>query len=251
MLQPLLHLAEVYHLPGFYEPFGAMSHLFGALLFAVLGVALIRRGWGNLARVVSLGIYAFSCVFLMSMSGVYHMMVRGGAASEVMARLDHSAIFVLIAGTFTPTHIILFRGWKRWAPLLFIWSSAITGLTLKVIFFHEVPEWFGLSLYLLLGWFGAISAAFIVQQYGWSIIRPLAIGALAYTLGGLVEFVRWPTIVPGVIEGHEAWHIAVLVGAIYHWRFTVQFAGGAPEPVRRPATQMGNFMSDAGVAISR
>lgn len=251
MLHYLLTLAEVYHLPGFYEPFGSMSHLLGALLFAGLGVVLMRRGRGELGRMVALGVYAFSCVFLMSMSGVYHMMVRGGAASEVMARLDHSAIFVLIAGTFTPVHIILFRGWKRWAPLAFIWSASITGLTLKVIFFHDVPEWFGLSLYLLLGWFGAISAAFIVQRYGWTIIKPLAVGAAAYTLGGLIEFVSWPTIVPHVIEGHEAWHIAVLMGAIYHWKFIARIAGGAPEPIRRPAPLLDDLRSDVAVAVSR
>ena len=250
MLQRLLSIAEVYHLPGFYEPFGSMSHLFGTLLFAALGVVLMQRGRGNFARMVSLGIYAFSCVFLMSMSGVYHMMVRGGAASEVMARLDHSAIFVLIAGTFTPTNIILFCGWKRWAPLLFIWSAAITGLTLKVIFFHDVPEWFGLSLYLLLGWFGAVSAAFIVQQYGWWIIKPLAVGALAYTIGGLVEFVSWPTLVPRVIEGHEAWHIAVLIGAIYHWKFIAQFAAGAPAAATRSGASLTDPIPGAAAAMS-
>ena len=109
---------ELYHLPGFHEPFSAISHLFGALLFLALGVPLLLRGRGSFARVFYLGVYTFSCVLLFSMSGVYHMMVRGGTAHRVIERLDHGAIFILIAGTFTPAHGILFRGWLRWGPLV-------------------------------------------------------------------------------------------------------------------------------------
>lgn len=232
-MDALLTLAtQVYHLPGFHEPFNAMSHLLGAVLFSVLGVVLVRRGRGDFGRLVSLWIYGFSCVFLMSMSGVYHMMVPGGAAHAVLARLDHSAIFVLIAGTFTPAHVILFKGWQRWGPLVIVWSAAITGLTLKTIFFNGVPEWLGLSLYLLLGWFGAFSGFLVVRRYGWAIAKSLAWGGLAYSVGGITDFLGWPRVVPGVIEGHEVFHIAVLIGALYHWRFIAQFARGAPEPRR-------------------
>ena len=104
----------LYHLPGFHEPFSAISHLFGAGLFLVLGFLLLRRGWGDTARLIFLGVYAVSCVLLLSMSAVFHMVVRGGPAHRVMERLDHGAIFILIAGTFTPGHGLLFRGPLRW-----------------------------------------------------------------------------------------------------------------------------------------
>jgi channel protein (hemolysin III family) len=239
MIQTLA--SEVYHLPGFHEPFCAISHLFGALLFLVLGIVIFRRGRGDAGRMTSLGIYGFSAVFLMSMSGVYHMMVRGGTAHGVMARLDHSAIFVLIAGTFTPVHVILFKGWRRWLPLTVIWTAAITGLTLKTIFFTSVPEWFGLGLYLLMGWFGAFSGFLVVQRYGWAIVKPLAWGGLAYSIGGIVDFLDWPVVISGVIEGHEVFHVAVLLGAIWHWRFTAQFAGGAPVATGGPETENESF----------
>src|SRR5581483_9436497 len=115
---------------------------------------LLRRGRGDPLRLAFLGVYAGSCVVLLSMSGVYHMMVRGGTAHRVMERPDHGAIFVLIAGTITAVHGLLFIGWLRWVPILLVWTAAITGITLKTIFFSRLAEWVGLSFYLTLGWFG-------------------------------------------------------------------------------------------------
>jgi channel protein (hemolysin III family) len=219
-------ISELYHLPGFHEPFSVITHLLGAVLFLILGVRLLRRGRGDRARVAFLGIYAASCVLLFSMSGVYHMMVRGGGAHRVLERLDHGAIFVLIAGTFTPTLGILFRGWLRWGQLVLIWAAAITGITLKTIFFDDLVEWLGLSFYLTLGWFGGVSAVFLARRYGFAFIKPLLWGGIAYSLGGVVDFLRWPTLVPRVVQAHEVFHLAVIVGAVFHWRFIWQFASG-------------------------
>ncbi len=146
------------------------------MAFLILGLLLLQRGRGDRARMVYLGIYGGACVLLMAMSGVYHMMVRGGAAHRVMERLDHGAIFVLIAGTFTPTLGILFRGWLRWGQLSLIWVAAIVGITLKTIFFDDLAEWLGLSFYLTLGWFGSISALLLLRRYGFDFIKPLLWG---------------------------------------------------------------------------
>src|SRR5205807_10545243 len=92
--EPVLEAEPVlYHLPGFHEPFSAMSHLVGAGVFLVLGCALLLRGRRNPDGLIYLAIYSVSVVLLLSLSGVYHMMIRGGAAHQVMERLDHSAIF--------------------------------------------------------------------------------------------------------------------------------------------------------------
>jgi channel protein (hemolysin III family) len=219
-------IPELYHLPGFHEPFSVITHLLGAVVFLILGVRLLRRGRGDRARMVFLGIYAASCVLLLSMSGVYHMMVRGGGAHRVLERLDHGAIFLFIAGSFTPTLGILFRGWLRWGQLVLIWAAAITGITLKTIFFDDLGEWLGLSFYLTLGWFGGVSAVILVRRYGFAFIKPLLWGGIAYSIGGVTDFLRWPTVIPRVVEGHEVFHVAVLVGAVFHWLFIWQFAGG-------------------------
>ena len=224
------------HLPGFYEPFSAISHLLGAAVFLVLGGLLLRRGRGSAARLTFLAVYVASCVFLLSMSGVYHMLVLGGTARLVMARLDHSAIFVLIAGTFTPLHGILFRGWLRWGPLALIWACAAAGVCLKSVYFEDLPKWAGPALYLAMGWFGAVSGLLIARRYGFGPVLPLLLGGLAYTAGAVVEYLRWPVLVPGVIHAHEIFHAAVLVGAVCHWLFVRQFAAGAltvPTPADR------------------
>jgi channel protein (hemolysin III family) len=228
-------LAELYHLPGFHDPFSAISHLAGAVVFLVLGGLLMRRGRGDPARLAFLGVYTVSGVFLLSMSAVYHMMMRGGTARQVFERLDHSAIFVLIAGTFTPAHGLLFRGWRRWGPLLLIWAAAITGITLKSIFLHGLAEGLGLTSYLALGWVGVLSALSLWRRYGFAFVEPLVLGGAAYSVGGVLEYLGWPVLIPGVVHAHEVFHLAVLVGVFCHWCFIWQFAAGAPACVAHHA----------------
>ncbi len=221
--------SELYHLPGFHDPFSAISHLAGAVVFLISGCLLLWRGRGNWVRLTYLGVYVFSGVFLLSMSGVYHMMVRGGTARLVMERLDHGAIFVLIAGTFTPAHGILFRGWQRWAPLLLIWGAATTCITLKIIFFKDLPEWLGLSFYLFLGWLGLFSGILLGRRYGIRFITPLFLGGVAYSVGALMDILGWPIVLPHLIHPHEVFHVAVLFGVLFHFLFTWQFARGRPD----------------------
>ena len=214
-------------LPGFAEPFSAISHLTAAGVFLVLGVLLLRRGRGSAARVALLGVFAVSCVLLLSISGVFHMTTRGGTARGVMQRLDHGAIFVLIAGTFTPIHGLLFSGRLRWAPLLFIWAAAAGGIVAKTGFYDYVPEWVGLTLYLAMGWFGVFSGGILGHRRGFAYIRPLLFGGLAYSVGAIVDFLRWPVIIPGVFQWHELFHVAVIGGVALHWHFVWKIADAA------------------------
>lgn len=212
----------IYSIPGFSDPFSTFTHLGGAGTFLVLGYWLFRGSVGGGGR-LALGVFYFAVLFLLSMSGVYHLL-SPGAGRYVMQHLDHAAIFVLIAGTFTPVHAILFRGFARYGMLLLIWAAAITGISLKMVFFDAVSEWLGLALYLGLGWVGLISGTLLVRRYGWSCIHPLLWGALAYTVGAVLEFLRAPTLIPGVVAAHELFHVAVLVGIGYHWLFVYRLS---------------------------
>jgi channel protein (hemolysin III family) len=222
---------ELYHLPGFYHPFSAMSHLLGAVAFFIYGIFLLRRGRGSASRLFFLGVYVFSGIFLFSMSAVYHMLEVKGAPWRVFERLDHCAIFVLIAGSFTPVHGILFRGFWRWFPLLFVWACAITGLTLKTIFFNEMPEWLGLTFYLSLGWIGALSGIALYHRYGSNFIQPLMLGGVAYSIGALLEYLNFRVLIPGVIHPHEIWHVMVIIGAACQAFFVWEFADGTIHPI--------------------
>jgi len=206
-------------IPGFAEPFGSISHLLAAFVFLIYGVKLLALARGHRGWVSAVGVFIFSVVFLLSMSGVFHMLEYGSSARAVLQRLDHAGIFVLIAGTFTPAHSILFTGFWRWGVLLFIWTLAIMGIILKSVFFHELAEWIGLVLYLGLGWVGLVTAYLTYRLYGFTVLSPLIYGALAYTVGAVLEFTRWPIIIPGVLEAHELFHIAVIAGIAWHWQF--------------------------------
>jgi channel protein (hemolysin III family) len=229
----LVDECAIYSIPGFSDPVSCWTHLLGAGVFAVLPIFLLRRGWGSWGRIAVLGVYAFGCVFLLSMSGVFHLLPRGSAGRAVLQRLDHAAIFFLIAATFTPVHGILFRGWLRWGPLFLIWSAAITGITLKTIFFADLPEWLGLIFYLGLGWLGLFSGGLLWYWYGWTYVGPIIWGALAYTAGAALELLRWPVLIPGIVGPHELLHLAVLAGMGFFWQFVYRIAAGdIPDPVR-------------------
>lgn len=206
-------------IPGFSEPFSSISHLLGALVFFVYGVRLIYVARDHLAWAVAVGVFVFSGVFLLSMSGVFHLLDVEGVGRAVLQRLDHAGIFALIAGTFTPAHVILFTGVCRWGFLIVIWSLAIAGIALKSIFFNELAEWVGLMAYLGLGWLGILSAYLTHRLHGLTILKPLLFGALAYTVGASLEFFRLPVIFSGVIGPHELFHVAVLAGLAWHWIF--------------------------------
>jgi channel protein (hemolysin III family) len=217
---------ETNSIPGFSDPFSSLTHLLGAGVFACLTPSLLLKGRGDPRRLASLAVFAFSVVFLLAMSGTYHLLSPGTGGRAVLQRLDHSAIFVLIAGTFTPLHAILFHGAWRWTPLLVLWVVAAAGVTLKAAFFGDTPEWLGLLLYLGMGWLGVVSAAELWRRHGGRFLRPLALGGVAYTAGALLEFLRWPVAIAGVIGPHELFHVFVLIGAASHWRFVWTFANG-------------------------
>lgn len=218
--------SQLLSIPGFSDPVSSLTHLAGAVVFGILGGFLIARGRGNGWRVFSLVVFAGSCVLLLSLSGVYHLLQHETVARGVLMRLDHAAIFILIAGSFTPVHVILLH--DRWHRHLLplIWLAAIAGLALKSVYFDTMPEWLGLLMYLGLGWLGVISAVALAQRYGLHVIRPLVWGGLAYTVGAVADHFHWPVLVPGVIGPHEVFHFAVLAGIAFHWAFIRHIAGG-------------------------
>ncbi|MFK7822658.1 MAG: hemolysin III family protein [Oligoflexales bacterium] len=214
-----MNQTHIIPIPGFSEPVSCFSHLLASFCFLCFTILLIYRGRGNGLRVTSLFLYGVCALYLFSMSGVYHLLEPGGMAREVFQRLDHSGIWAMIAGTFTPIHMILFRGVWRWGVLVLVWSIAITGLTLEVIYFTKFPEWLSLLLYLSLGWLGLLTYILYIKTHNEAIIRNLVFGGIAYSLGGVFEFLRWPTIVPGIIGPHEIFHFFVILGAFFHGKF--------------------------------
>lgn len=219
---------DVYPIPGFREPVSCFTHLLAAFVFAILSVYLLRRGRGSWGRTASLAVMAFSTLFLLSMSAVYHLL-GPGTGRYVMKQLDIAGVFALIAGTVTPIHAILFRGFNRWAPLLLAWSAAATGITLRTIYSESLAPGVGTAIFVLLGWGGLISCVLLWRRYGFSFVEPLLWGGVAYTVGAIALILNWPILIPHVVGAHELWHVAVLVGLGLHWKFVFQFAHGTPD----------------------
>lgn len=209
---------------GFAEPFSSWTHLLSAAAFLAAGFFLITKGKGSVPRVISLVVYTFSLVFLFSMSGVYHLLDHGGVARDVLRRLDHAGIWVLIAGTFTPIHVILFRGAWRWLILLVVWTIAINGLVLEVIFFKSFPEWLILSLFLGLGWMGTVTGYRFRASFHGESLRLLLFGGVFYSVGAVIDHVNWPVVWPGVLGPHEIFHTLVVGAAFCHWKFIYEWA---------------------------
>lgn len=211
-------------IPGFNDPVSSITHLLGAGIFFALSFPLMKLGTGRIWKTAALGVFCFSSVLLLSVSGIYHLLSPTGEARIIFKHLDHSAIFILIVGTMTPIHQILFKGFMRWGWLVIIWTIAVTTITLKNVFFTNFPDWLGLSLFLGLGWLGIVTGGIVWYKQDFTFVKLILYGGLAYTIGAILEFLHAPVIIPGVVGAHELFHIAVLFGLGMHWKFIYTIA---------------------------
>ena len=212
-------------LPFCREPMSSISHMLGAFVFAVMAVLLIRRGRGDWVRTSSLVVMAASSVLLLILSSAYHL-AWPGPTRDFLLRADVAGIFLLIAGSMTPVHAILFTGRSRWLTLVGIWSIAIVGILFRMIFHQWVSDAVGISIFLICGWGSLATAIVLWRRFGWTFIKPAVFAGASYTLGAIVLLFHGPTIIHGIMGPHELWHIAVLSGLTMHWRFVFQFASG-------------------------
>ncbi len=217
-------------IPGFADPFSSLSHLLGAAVFLVWSIFLIRRGRGDTGRVITLVIFSCGSVLLLSISGVYHLLDPQGTPRHILKVLDHACIFVLIASSFTPFHYILFRGGGRWGVLILIWTIAVAAISLKTVYFYSMPDPLSLALYLGMGWIGLGSGYALARRFGFHFVEPILWGGVAYSIGAVLDYLKWPVLVPGVVQWHEVFHVAVLVGLGFHWAFAYTIADGRLSP---------------------
>lgn len=198
------------------EPVSGLTHLAGAI--AALGgqAALLVVGWTGVEKIISLLVYGVSLIMLFSASAAYHLVNAGPKTIQVLRKLDHSAIFLLIAGTYTPFCINAFSGFFRWGLLGIVWGIALAGILVK-IFYINAPRWLSAGIYVLMGWLclsaaGQIGTALSPFSLGW-----LVAGGVIYTLGAVVYATKIFDFAPGRFGFHEVWHIFVLFGALAHF----------------------------------
>jgi channel protein (hemolysin III family) len=210
-------------MPGFYQPFASWTHLLAALLTLSTGYILLRKGWGNRLRIASIVVFMICFVFMFSMSGIYHAL-EPGFGRQIFRRLDYAAIYTMIAGTATPIHVIFFRGWWRWGILTYLWLVAIVGLLLTIMLIDNMPEWFTLTIFGTMGWSAIISMFYAWKLYGFRRISLAFYGALAYSVGALIDFLRIDGPFPEFIGHHDIFHLFVVLGAAMHWKLIYNWA---------------------------
>jgi hemolysin III len=180
-------------------------------------------GRGDVGKQISLFIYGLSLMLMFSASAGYHLTQAGPKVLQILRKLDHTAIYLLIAGTYTPICFVMFAGFWKWGMLAIIWALAIIGVTVK-IFVINAPRWVNAGVYLIMGWLalGAITEMLHVMSVG-ALLWLLA-GGIAFTLGAIIYITKIMDFVPGVFGFHEVWHIFVLLGCAAHFVLILVYA---------------------------
>jgi hemolysin III len=189
----------------------SISHGIGLVLAIVATPFLIVTAlrYGNAWNTIGVSVFAASMVTLYLASTLYHALTHDGA-KRVFRMLDHSAIFLLIAGTYTPFTLGVLRGPWGWTLLGLIWTLAAVGLTMKAVL-RARYNWVSVILYLVMGWLVVIAAPQVLRVMPLSGLAWLVAGGIAYTAGvGFYAAHR-------VRYAHFAWHLFVIAGTVCHF----------------------------------
>ena len=198
------------------EPWSAATHFVG-LLAAIAGlVFLVLPSTHSAPKVTAMALYGGSLVALFLASTAYHFLDLGQRGNRWLKRLDHSAIFLLIAGSYMPPIIHFLDGAMRITMLSVIGGIAVLGMVVKLAWIDS-PTWLSLGLYLALGWIVLVPIWWMVPHMAGISIALLVAGGVTYTLGAVVYAKRWPDPWPDVFGHHEVWHLFVLGGAALHF----------------------------------
>ena len=209
------------------EPVNGLTHLVAAAIALVGLVILVVLGWGQPGKVISLVIYGISLVTLFLASGLYHSVIATPRVLQRLRKFDHSAIFLLIAGTYTPICINLLEGFWKWGLLGIVWGLALAGIGVKS-FFINAPRWVTAGVYLLMGWLSILGIREILDAMPVGAITWLVAGGLIYTLGAVVYITKRMDFLPDVFGFHEVWHIFVILGALAHFIMIATYIAPVP-----------------------
>jgi hemolysin III len=198
------------------EPVNSLTHWAGAFLALVGLIVLLIVGWGRPVKIISLLVYGISLIFLFSASATYHMVRVKEKTLEIFRKIDHAAIYCLIAGTYTPFCMNAFSGFWKWGMLSIIWSLALIGILVKV-FYIGAPRWLNAGIYLLMGWLCIAAIGQMLAVLPVWVISWLIAGGVIYTLGAVVYITRIFNFIPGIFGFHEIWHIFVILAAVAHF----------------------------------
>jgi hemolysin III len=193
-------------------------HSWAAAVAVLAGIPLViatavHRGFGP---AVGVGVYAVTVVGLFTVSAAYHRRTWTPRARARMRRLDHSMIFVFIAGTFTALSVLALTPATATKILLVVWFGALMGLllALEVV---PAPRWLNVVAYLSLGWAGVFVIPDVARHAGIAALVLVAMGGAFYSLGAIAYGTRRPRLSAEVFGFHEVFHLCTIVAALCHY----------------------------------
>lgn len=199
------------------DPFSMWSHLVGALLSLGATYALVRRARRRGMPGIGAATYGLSMILLFSFSTLFHYVDAGSPRLALYNKLDHVAIFLMIAGTGTAIYSALQARWTSYLTAA-LWGCAILGILFKLTFW-SMPDGLTAGLYVLVGWLGSLGVLAIAQSADDHPVRSFVLGGAIFSAGAVVYAAGWPVLWTGVIGPHEVFHVLVLLGAACHFDF--------------------------------
>lgn len=190
-----------------------------AAVLAVIGTALLLLKGLRVDRphyLLAMSIYGFGAVSLFVFSALHHGVDGTAKTVHVLRQFDYFAIFVMIAGSFTPFCLLLLNNSLGWTILALVWGLTVLGILLKAAW-PTIPRWVMLVLYLGMGWMGLLLVKPIYLAVHESGIFFLVLGGLFFSVGGIIYGLEKPNPVPGRFGFHEIWHCCVVAGAACHF----------------------------------
>ncbi|GCD08605.1 PAQR family membrane homeostasis protein TrhA [Clostridium tagluense] len=202
-------------LSKFREPVSSITHLIGAILSTIGLILLIKYSLDttNVHNTIILAVFGISSILLYCASSTYHKSTSSKKVIKILRRVDHSMIYVLIAGTYTPICLIALKGTMGTVLFVVIWLLALIGIILKIVWF-DAPRWLYTGFYILMGWISIFAVVPIIKAVSLGGFMWLLAGGLFYTIGGLIYATKWPKINIKLFGFHEIFHIFIMLGSL-------------------------------------
>lgn len=196
----------------------------GAAVGALIGtIYLAFETWGNTTVWIGSLVFGFALLVMYTTSTLYHSIPWQATWKRRLQRIDHSMIYFVVAGTFTPIAISGLEGVATWLCLGLVWSIAVVGTTLKLVL-PEVSTGLSVTLQLVMGWTVILWIPQIWTSLGAEAIVLIAIGGLFYTVGSVIFITKRPTLFPRAFSYHELFHVLVVVASVFHFLAVALYA---------------------------
>lgn len=189
----------------------------GAAVAALIGtIYLVYETWDNTAALIGSVVFGLALLVMYTVSTLYHSVPWRAEWKRRLQRIDHSMIYLVVAGTFTPIAIAGLEGAAMWWCLGLVWSIAIVGIALKLVL-PTVSTGLSVTLQLVMGWTVILWIPQIWSSLGAEAILYIAVGGLFYTLGSVIFMTKRPRLFPRMFSYHELFHLFVVVASVFHF----------------------------------